>query len=458
MSASLALCLIAWLLLLLLHPGGSSSFILTSNLLLSLLFAALYIRLSRIYSLRQIVLLIAIVACALLFSILTEAVLTTSRSPFLTAIRYPILTPFPILLISILISPRAALLAAPLLSLLLSTHFMPDRFFLLNFACALVTALFSLNIRTRKEIFTICIKSWLVALIVIYSFTLSDQELWNTQMTLESISSFAFFLATALVTIGLLPLFESLFSVLTDAALMEYMNPKHELLKRFAQKMPGTYQHSLALSHLAETAAEAIGANALFCRTATLYHDVGKINHPTFYTENQQIGMNVHQLLTPQESAQVIISHVRDGERIARKWRLPESFIDIIREHHGTTLVYYFYRQELDHNQGNPQAIDERLFRYPGPRPRSKESGIIMICDSVEATSHSMEELTEETISQMVEEIVKEKAADGQFDECTLTLEDLRLIKQALVKSLLLAHHTRIKYPKRPSTSLGHCP
>jgi putative nucleotidyltransferase with HDIG domain len=234
---------------------------------------------------------------------------------------------------------------------------------------------------------------------------------------------------------------------------MEFMDPSSELLRRFAVEVPGTYQHSLVLGNLAEVAAQAIGCNGLFCRAATLYHDIGKMGNPQFYTENQQGSVNIHQLLTPLESAQVIISHVADGVAIARKYRLPESFIDIIREHHGTTLVYYFYRKELELKGGRVEEVNEAQFRYPGPKPRSKESAIIMICDSIEAASRSMEEINEQTVTEMIERLVGEKGEDGQFDEAQLTFEELGQIKKALIKTLVLTYHVRVKYPKKEKSS-----
>jgi len=203
------------------------------------------------------------------------------------------------------------------------------------------------------------------------------------------------------------------------------------------------------LGNLAEICAGAIGANGLFCRAATLYHDIGKINNPQFYTENQQGVVNIHQLLTPLESAQVIISHVTDGEEIAKKARLPQSFIDIIREHHGTTLVYYFYRKQLELKGNRVEEVDEAQFRYPGPRPRTKESAIIMICDTIEAATRSLEIINEQTLTELVNRLVSEKAEDSQFDDCQLTFEELANIKKTLVKTLLLSHHVRVKYPKK---------
>jgi putative nucleotidyltransferase with HDIG domain len=234
---------------------------------------------------------------------------------------------------------------------------------------------------------------------------------------------------------------------------MEYTDPGSDLLRRFAVEVPGTYQHSLVLGNLAEICAQAIGANGLFCRAATLYHDIGKMNNPQFYTENQHGAVNIHQLLTPLESAQVIISHVTDGEAIARKAHLPQAFIDIIREHHGTTLVYYFYRKQLELKGNRPEEVDERQFRYPGPKPHTRESAIIMICDSVEAATRSLEEINEMTLTELVNRLVSEKAEDGQFDHCQLTFEELGKVKKTLVRTLLLSHHVRVKYPKKEKHS-----
>jgi len=236
---------------------------------------------------------------------------------------------------------------------------------------------------------------------------------------------------------------------MTDVTLMEYMDPNNDLLRRLTIEAPGTYQHSVVVGNLAEAAATAIGANGLFCRVATLYHDIGKMVTPQYFTENQQGGMNIHQLLTPYESAQVIIAHVSEGVAMARKAGLPEQFIDIIKEHHGTTMAYYFYRKQLELVGGNKTQVDEKDFRYSGPKPRSKESAIIMISDSVEAASRSLEKVNEETLLELANRLIREKADDGQFDNCLLTFEELAIVKETLVKTLVAYGHSRIKYPTR---------
>jgi hypothetical protein len=429
-----------------------------ASLLLSLIFvtiSALYFRISQptfVRSLRQISLFVSIVILTLIFAKLTECLLIKSTSGVIQAIRYPIVAPFATLLICILLSPRTALFAATFLSIILSVSLAIDhsRFLVLNLVTSIVVIITSRALRKRKEVFTVCAKSWLSSIPVLYAYSLVENQWMSYSFAIDVLGSFSFLFATAVVVVGLLPILESIFEVLTDMTLMEYMDPNSDLLRRFAIDVPGTYQHSLVLGNLSETCASAIGANGLFCRAATLYHDIGKMNNPQFYTENQQGPVNIHQLLTPLESAQVIIAHVADGAAIARKNGIPEAFIDIIQEHHGTTLVYYFYRKQLELKGMKKDEVDESQFRYPGPKPRSKESAIIMICDSIEAASRSMEEINEKTTQEMIDRLVSEKAEDGQFSECQLTFEELARVKRVLVKTLLITYHVRIKYPKKP--------
>jgi hypothetical protein len=430
---------------------------LLASLLLALIFvtiSGLYFRISQptfIRSLREISLFVCIVLLTLLFAKFTEYILLKSASEVIEAVRFPIVAPFATILICILLSPRTALFAATFLSILLSVSLAVDHshFLILNLVTSIVVIISSKGLRKRKEVFTVCMKSWLSAIPVLFAYTLAENNWISYTLFSDIAASFVFLLITAILVVGLLPALETIFGVLTDMTLMEFTDPCSDLLRRFAVEVPGTYQHSLVLGNLAESCAQSIGANGLFCRAATLYHDIGKMNNPQFYTENQQGAVNIHQLLTPLESAQVIISHVTDGQAIAQKAGLPQPFIDIILEHHGTTLVYYFYRKQLELKGGKVEEVDERQFRYPGPKPRTKESGIIMICDSVEAATRSLEEINEVTLTELVNRLVAEKAEDGQFDDCHLTFEELSRVKKTLVKILLLSHHVRVKYPKK---------
>ncbi len=428
-----------------------------SSLILSLIFvtiSTLYFRIGQasfIRSLRQISLFVCIVILTLLFAKLIEYVLLKNAAGWMGSVRYPLIVPFATILVCILLSPKTALFAATFLSIILSVSLAVDhsRFLILNLVSSIVIIIGSQGIRRRKEVFTVALKSWLSVLPVLYAFVLGENRFWSSQFAMDVGSSFVFLIMTAILVVGLLPALETAFGVLTDMSLMEYMDPSSDLLKEFSSLVPGTYHHSLILGNLAESCAAAIQANGLFCRAATLYHDIGKMNNPQFYTENQQNLVNMHQLFTPKESAQVIISHVTDGVTLARKHHLPEPFIDIIKEHHGTTLVYYFYHKELELKGGRKEEVNENEFRYPGPKPKSKESAIIMICDSVEAASRSIDQFSEASITEVVNRIITEKEEDGQLDECSLTFEELSRIRNTLIKTLLITHHVRVKYPKR---------
>jgi len=337
------------------------------------------------------------------------------------------------------------------MALSLSSAFAFDRFLAINIVTGIAAILYSRRMRKRSQIFSVCARLFLISVPVIFAFDLSTKNILAKILLGDVATSFVFLFLTAVIVVGILPSLEAFFGLLTDITLMQLLDPNHPLLRRLCLEAPGTYQHCLVARNLAESAAHAINANGLFCRVSTLYHDIGKLFNPHYFTENQFGGFNIHQLLTPRESAQVIMSHVTEGESLARKHRLPSSFIDVIREHHGTTLVYYFYCKQVEIAGQDVGLVDEKQFRYKGPKPRSRESAIIMIADSVEATTRSLDEISEEILSDVIDQIVKEKIDDGQFDECRLTFEELSSIKRTLIKTLLIAHHMRIKYPSCPS-------
>lgn len=366
-------------------------------------------------------------------------------------VHFPLITPLAGMLLCILVNPSVAIFISAILSVLFNSCLAFDvhGFLLTNLLVAFVVIFYTRTLRQRVEIVSICLRGWLIACTIIAALYLYDRTWRGGSILADMGSSGVFMFFTAVLVIGLLPFFESFFRVLTDINLMEYMNPSNELLHRLMIEAPGTYQHSLLLGSVAEAGALAIGGNGLFCRAATLYHDIGKVAVAQYFTENQQSGMNIHQLLTPTESARVIISHVNEGVNLARRAGLPEPFIDIIREHHGTSLVYYFYHKQLESVQHNAELVDERDFRYAGPKPHSKESAIVMIADSFEAACRSVDEITEEILVRLVDQIVREKIEDGQLDECLLSFEELGLVKKAMVRCLLSIGHFRIKYPAK---------
>lgn len=399
---------------------------------------------------RKIFLIVAITVLTLGLAKATEFFLLSSNSQLFEVVRYPLFVPFAAILVCSLISPGISTFVAGFLTIILTMTlvFNNEGFMIMNLAASLVAILTTRSLRRRKEIFIICAKAWLTCILISISLHLYESSVWQFSVLTDIASSGIFLLLTAILVVGLLPLLESSFKVMTDATLMEYMDPNNDLLRRLSIEAPGTYQHSVVVGNLAETAALAIGANGLFCRVATLYHDVGKMATPQYFTENQQ-GVNVHQLLTPLESAQVIIAHVPEGVAMGRKAALPEQFIDVIKEHHGTTLVYYFYRKQLEQVGGDKSLVDEKDFRYFGPKPRSKESAIIMIADTLEAASRSLDKIDEQSVTELANRLIREKAEDGQFDDCLLTFEELATVKATLIKTLVAFSHSRIKYPKR---------
>lgn len=252
---------------------------------------------------------------------------------------------------------------------------------------------------------------------------------------------------SGILAMGLLPFLESSFSLVTNMKLLELSNPNSPLLKRLLMEAPGTYHHSVMVANLAEVAAQEVGANPMLARVGAYYHDVGKIKKPFFFGENQLGGVNPHDKISPSLSASIIISHVKDGLDLAKEYDIPSSISDMIVQHHGTTLVKYFY-YTLKNNSDDPDSIKEEDFRYPGPKPQSKEAAIIMIADSVEAAVRSIKDPTFDKIENMVNNIVKDKLNSDQLNECDLTFRDLETIKNCFLKVLKGIYHHRIEYPK----------
>ena len=371
---------------------------LVGSLLLALVLSAIgaaYLRIVEptvFASNRQLLLLVTVLLLTLGLSKAIEFFVLNSTGSLREMVKYPLIVPFATVLLCSLMNFQIATFAAAFLTVVLSIELPFDRqgFMITNIAAASVALLTGRSLKKRKDIFVVCAKAWLACFVVIFAIHFSNNSYRDLSIATDLLSTGLFMLVTAVLVVGLLPLLESGFNVLTNVTLMEYMDPSHPLLRRLAIEAPGTYQHSLVVGNLAEAAASAINANGIFCRVAVLYHDIGKMATPQYFTENQQGGMNIHQLLTPVESAQVIMAHVTEGITIAGRAGLPERFIDIIKEHHGTTLVYFFYRKQLDQVGNDPLQLDETLFRYPGPRPHTKESAIIMIADSLEAASRSL--------------------------------------------------------------------
>jgi len=262
-------------------------------------------------------------------------------------------------------------------------------------------------------------------------------------------------IVAGLLMTALLPFAEKLFNVQTDLSLLELGDASHPLLQELVRRAPGTYNHSINVASLCEAAADAIGANGLLVRVGAYFHDIGKMLKPSYFIENQGGGDNRHQSLVPAMSTLVIIAHVKDGVDLAWQHHLPRSIIEFIEQHHGTTLVEYFYREAAKKSEADPDSgeVDEATFRYPGPKPQTKEAAVMMLADACESTSRTLEEPSPARLESLVAELSLKRLMDGQFDDCGITLKELHTVQESLVKTLTAVYHSRVKYSGQQQTA-----
>jgi len=304
------------------------------------------------------------------------------------------------------------------------------------------------RIRSRSKLIYVGLWAGAVAIATQIGANLLEERPFDIQLLYEAGRTGVWTLLAGFLMTGLLPFIERSFGVLTDLSLLEVGDVAHPLLQELVRRAPGTYNHSINVASIGEAAAEAIGARGLLVRVGAYFHDSGKMLKPAYFIENQG-QENRHESLVPAMSTLIIIAHVKEGVELARQYNLPQPIIDIIAEHHGTTLVEYFYRRATELSQTDPNGteIDEQNFRYPGPKPSSRESAVLMLSDAVESASRALTEPTPARISSLVHDLAMKRLLDGQFDECGLTLEELELIESSLVKSLTAVYHGRVKYP-----------
>ncbi|MEA1874810.1 MAG: HDIG domain-containing protein [Bacteroidota bacterium] len=308
-----------------------------------------------------------------------------------------------------------------------------------------IVAVFSLkNIQQRKRMFVTAFYVLLSYAVLFFSM----QIMYRGGLPHVNWVDFAWFGGSALLILFTIPLiwvYEKIFGFISDATLMELADTNHPLLRKLAEKAPGSFQHSMQVANLAEAVGRVVGGNPLLIRTGALYHDIGKAENSEYFVENQS-GFNPHDNLEYDESAKIIISHVTRGVKMAKKAKLPESIIDFIRTHHGSGKVQYFYRSYL--NKYPDKEIDDAKFTYPGPSPKIIEHVILMMSDSIEAATRTLKEYSEESISKMVNSIIDSQLADGQFDHVDITLRKISLAKKVFTEKLLSIYHTRIEYPE----------
>ena len=356
------------------------------------------------------------------------------------------------LLASILLGGASGLIAGFWVSFALATllggNFNVFVLGLLTSAAAIYT---TRDVKRRTSLFRAGF--WIGAVEILFALVMAVLEHPSWQVLLPQLGAAMLCgLVSALLAMLLIPVFEHLFKITTDISLLELSDLSHPLLQSLAINAPGTYHHSLMLASLAQNAAEAVGANGLTLRVCAYFHDIGKLVKPGFFSENIQFTENPHDELTPSMSTLVIVSHIKEGVTLAKKYKLPQVIIDAIEQHQGTSLVSVFYQRAKTRAAGQP-AINDEDFRYEGPRPQSREMAILMLADSCEAASRSLEKPTPVRITNLINDIFDSRLRDGQLDECNLTLAELNKIKQSFVFSLTNMLHGRVAYPKDENRS-----
>ena len=320
----------------------------------------------------------------------------------------------------------------------------PVEFFFIQIVVGMV-AVSSLSDMTRRaQLFQTAAWIFLAQSVAYTALTFAQTGVWSS----IDLWMYLYFFICGLLTVGcygLIYMFEKMFRFISSITLVELTDINSELLHTLAERAPGTFQHSMQVSNLAAEAAKAVGANALLVRTGALYHDIGKMTDPIYYVENQTGSENPLLKMDPRDAAQVVISHVTEGERIARRNHLPEVVINFITTHHGTSLVRYFYNTYC--NSHPNEKVDETLFRYPGSKPTTKEGAILMMADAIEARSRSLAEYTETAIAEAVNQMIDVQIADGQFAETPLSFKDVEDIRRVFISRLVAMNHHRISYP-----------
>jgi putative nucleotidyltransferase with HDIG domain len=310
--------------------------------------------------------------------------------------------------------------------------------------CGCVLAIFSVqNIKNRSQIFRsfyFMLIGYTISILAVGLDKTEEPSKILMQVLFGGINS----MLSPIIAYGLLIFYERTFKITTDLTLLELSDFNHPLLKELSSKAPGTFHHSIVMGNLSEAAAEAIGANSTLARVGCYYHDIGKTLKPQYFIENQ-LDHNKHENLNPNISTKLIISHVKDGIELAKKYNLPQEIVDFIPMHHGTTLVSYFFNKAKF--AAKSEEISDYIYRYPGPKPQTKETGIVMLADAIEASTRAIEEPTPQKIENRIDDVIKARFMESELDECELTLKDLTKIKQSFLKILVGIHHHRIKYP-----------
>ena len=429
-------------------------FVITMLLSLSYVFPYRYIKKFRnSINFKNIVFIIAILLSSIL---IIKAGIIFSKAislyfPFISRNDIYYLIPFAFgpMLIRIILNSEVSVVYIALFSILTSIIFKNSIFFMIyTFAGSFIASYEVFDFSSWSRVVKAGVITGFLNSFMVLAFALIGLNLINIQNIYSIILAFLSGVISSIMVIGLIPLFEKLFDFTTDFKLLELSSSNNPLLRQFSIVAPGTYQHSIMTAALAESAASSVGANPLLARVASLYHDVGKITKPNYFIENISNSENPHDKLAPTMSSLIISSHVKDGQELAKKYKLGDKIENIIGEHHGTSMIGAFYEKAFSENKDGHLSKD--AFRYGGKKPQTKEAGIIMLADSVEAISRTMTNISPSRLELMVRKTINRIYSDGQLDECELTLKDLHSIGDAFVKVLNSVFHQRIPYAGKP--------
>ncbi len=375
-------------------------------------------------------------------TLITIAFVNTIYILFLNDQYFIYLLPFAMLpIISTILGNRAYAMIITFSNMIILSR--EESWFLVTIVVSLVAIYKAANLVSRSDIVKLSFFLGIFQALMAFSYGLVNQSSFGLIMLMIVFSVFSGVL-TGMVSLAVLPYFEDYFEILTTMKLLELSDFSHTLLRQLLIKAPGTFHHSIMVGALAEGAAESIGANATFARIASYYHDIGKMKRPEFFVENQRNGVNPHNKVKPSLSALILTSHTKDGYIMGKENKLPKEILDVILEHHGTTLTQYFYYKALE----NDEDVVESNFRYSGPKPRTKESGIILLADTVEAATRTLENKSREGIENFIRYLVKSKMDDKQLSDSDLTLGEIEKVVQSFINTLQGVYHERIKYPK----------
>lgn len=380
------------------------------------------------------------------------------------------------LVLSVLLGKNHGIYAAIFVSLWGSIVFRevdPAVFLVMSLICGFIAVFVTLKVRRRSRLLRagvfVGIATWILAVTFRLIGPFNPEMYGGTDWSMiawQSVAAIGSGVLTAVLVSGVLPFLESSFQITTDISWLEAADLNHPLLKRMTIEAPGTYHHSLVVANLAEAAAESVGANATMCRVCSYFHDIGKLVKPDYFTENMSFDRNPHDELAPTMSALIIIAHVKEGVDLALKHGLNQQIIDVIQQHHGTSLVQYFYRRALQQREDARQGgkimnireddipeVREESFRYSGPRPQTREAAIISLADSVESASRSLEKPTPQKIEQLIKDIIQSRIVDRQLEECNLTLREIAQIAETFKFTMRSMMHSRIAYPSEGTGS-----